>query len=114
MKQAAIAALFVVLSLAFAAFAAHAASARLTTQQIRYWDAIAQCETGGNWQMHGSLFSGGVGFANSTWSWWASELGLSGRYPTADRAPRLVQMQVAEMGYERHNGGWGCARVVSR
>lgn len=110
MKKAAIAALVVVAALALTA----AAPARqaLTTQQIRYWDAIARCETGGNWQMSGSSFEGGVGFAVSTWRWWASELGLVGRYPHAYMAPRLVQMQVAQMGLERHRGYWGCASVV--
>jgi Transglycosylase-like domain len=32
------------------------------------WQKVAICETGGNWQMQGSSYSGGVGFANSTWA----------------------------------------------
>jgi len=31
------------------------------------WSKVAVCETGGNWQMTGSSFSGGLGFANSSW-----------------------------------------------
>lgn len=108
MKQALIA-LVVVVSLVLVA----AASARtLTPQQVKYWTAIAACETGGNWAMSGSTYEGGVGFYVGTWRWWASELGLLGRYPHAYMAPRLVQMQVAQMGLERHNGYWGCAAVV--
>jgi hypothetical protein len=106
--KAALATLVLVLVLVPSALARQS----LTTQQIRYWDAIARCETGGNWRMSGSSFEGGVGFAVSTWRWWASELGLAGRYPHAYMAPRLVQMQVAQMGLERHRGYWGCAAVV--
>jgi len=41
------------------------------------WDRVAVCETGGyqgappgvaNWSMKGSTYSGGLGFANTTWS----------------------------------------------
>ena len=64
--------------------------------------------------MHGSVYSGGVGFANTTWTWWASELGLAHRYPFADWAPRLVQIRVATLGYRRHNGFWGCFSVIGR
>lgn len=107
--KAAIALIVVVFALSCTSVV-HARS--LTAQQIRYWDAIARCETGGNWRMSGSSFEGGVGFAVTTWRWWASELGLVGRYPHAYMAPRLVQMQVAQMGYDRHRGYWGCASVV--
>ena len=94
---------------ALALFVTVRAASALTPSVIRYWDAIADCETGGNWRMHGSVYSGGVGFANSTWSWWARELGLVARYPTADQAPRLVQIQVADYGRRVHRGYWGCA-----
>jgi resuscitation-promoting factor RpfA len=91
------------------AFAVKAA-AKLPVDRLAFWDRIAQCETGGNWRMHGPVYSGGVGFYNGTWSWWARELGLARRYPFADWAPRLVQIRVAEYGYTRHNGFWGCDR----
>lgn len=32
------------------------------------WERVARCETGGNWRAKGSRFSGGVGFANTTWN----------------------------------------------
>jgi hypothetical protein len=86
------------------------AHAKLPPATVAFWDRIARCETGSDWQMSGSRYSGGVGFANSTWAWWARELGLIVRYPTADRAPRLVQMRVAEYGLVHYRGYWGCNR----
>ena len=55
--------------------------------------------------MHGSTYSGGVGFYNSTWTAWAGELGFTYRY--ADQAPRRVQIVVADYGYRVHRGYWG-------
>jgi hypothetical protein len=57
------------------------------------WDAIAQCESGGNWQINtGNGYYGGLQFSRSTW------LGYGGgQYaPTADRASRSQQIAVAE------------------
>jgi hypothetical protein len=71
------------------------------------WDGIAQCETGGNWGMQGSSYSGGLGFANSTWS------GFGGREfaPNAGMASREEQIHVAERVYARYGlSGWGCRR----
>lgn len=71
------------------------------------WDAIARCETGGNWHMQGSRFSGGVGFANTTWT------GFGGREfaPNAGQATREEQIVVAERVYARYGlSGWGCKR----
>jgi Transglycosylase-like domain len=87
---------------------ARAATAKLTPERLAFWDRVARCETGGNWQMRGSTYSGGLGFYNGTWSWWARELGVVSRYPTANLAPRLVQIRVAEYGYRVHRGYWGC------
>jgi hypothetical protein len=73
------------------------------------WDRIAQCETGGDWSMQGSRYSGGVGFANSTWN------AFGGREfaPNAGLATREQQIVVAERvrdygGYT----GWGCAYTI--
>jgi hypothetical protein len=69
------------------------------------WDSIAQCETGGNWSMQGSSYSGGVGFANTTWN------GFGGREfaPNAGQATREQQIVVAERVYDRYGlSGWGC------
>ena len=71
------------------------------------WDGIARCETGGNWSMQGPTYSGGVGFANSTW------VGFGGREfaPNAGMATREQQIVVAERVYARYGlSGWGCRR----
>ena len=71
------------------------------------WDGVAGCETGGNWHMRGSTFSGGLGFANSTWS------SFGGREfaPNAGMASREQQIVVAERVYARYGlSGWGCRR----
>jgi len=31
------------------------------------WQKVAVCETGGNWQMRGSVYSGGIGIKNTVW-----------------------------------------------
>lgn len=69
------------------------------------WDAIARCETGGDWSMTGPRFSGGLGFANTTWN------GFGGREfaDLAGHATREQQIIVAERVYARYGlSGWGC------
>lgn len=90
------------------------AQAKLTPQTLAFWDRIAQCETGGNWQMRGSRYEGGVGFAVSTWQLWAGQIRIGkitilDRFPHAYLAPRHVQVWVAEWGHRR-GGYWGCDR----
>jgi membrane protein involved in colicin uptake len=94
---------------AAAAEAARAAQAAVALQPRTgvNWDAIARCETGGNWRMQGSRFSGGLGFANTTWT------GFGGREfaPNAGMASREQQIVVAERVYDRYGlSGWGCRR----
>lgn len=87
--------------------AAAASAAKLARRTGVDWDSIAQCETGGNWQMRGSSYSGGVGFANTTWS------GFGGREfaSNAGMASREEQIVVAERVYARYGlSGWGCRR----
>lgn len=74
---------------------------------LRFWDGVARCEEGGNWRFKGSVYSGALGFANSTWSLWAGDLGLTRWYPNAGDAPRLVQIWVADWGYRVKRGYWG-------
>lgn len=71
------------------------------------WNSIAQCETGGNWQMSGPIYSGGLGFANTTWSGY----GGSQYAANAGSASKYEQMLVAENVYAKHGlSGWGCRR----
>lgn len=81
-----------------------------------YWDRMAMCETGGNWAMTGSRYSGGVGFANTTWA------AYGGREfaPNAGQATRdqqiVVANRVATQGYGNvaavGYSAWGCTSHV--
>lgn len=74
------------------------------------WDAIAACETQGNWKMQGSSFSGGVGFSNAAWD----SFGGRDFAPNAGQATREQQIVVAERIRARVGlGAWGCARKLA-
>lgn len=66
------------------------------------WEALAQCEAGGNWAINtGNGFYGGVQFDQNTWE---RNGGL--RYaPRADLATREEQIAIAEVTRARQ--GWG-------
>lgn len=88
------AAALVVGGAAVASFAAPANAASEST-----WDALAQCESGGNWGINtGNGFSGGLQFTPSTWA----AFGGSGSPTTASKAE---QIRVAENVLAGQ--GWG-------
>jgi hypothetical protein len=68
------------------------------------WDDTARCETGGDWSMQGSSYSGGLGFANSTWDAYGGQEFA----PNAGMASREQQIQVAERIQSTPGGcnGW--------
>ncbi|HEU5427855.1 MAG TPA: transglycosylase family protein [Actinocrinis sp.] len=69
----------------FAAGAAHASSVN--------WDAVAQCESGGNWAINtGNGFYGGLQFTESTWLSYGG--GAYAHY--ANQASRTEQIAIAE------------------
>jgi hypothetical protein len=83
-----------------------AAQAAEKASRDSVWDRIAACETQGNWSMSGPSFSGGVGFANSTWS----SFGGNEFAPNAGQATREQQIIVAERVRARVGmGACGCA-----
>ena len=54
------------------------------------WDAVAQCESGGNWSTNtGNGFSGGLQFTPSTWA-------AFGGQGNPENASKAEQIQVAE------------------
>jgi resuscitation-promoting factor RpfA len=57
------------------------------------WDAIAQCESSGNWHINtGNGFYGGLQFTKGTWIGYGG-----GKYAsTADKATRGEQITIAE------------------
>ncbi|MET7288557.1 transglycosylase family protein [Streptomyces sp. NPDC005573] len=57
------------------------------------WDAVAQCESGGNWAINtGNGYYGGLQFSASTWA----AYGGTQYAATADKATRTQQITVAE------------------
>ncbi|MDI9886911.1 transglycosylase family protein [Streptomyces sp. HNM0645] len=57
------------------------------------WDAVAQCESGGNWSINtGNGYYGGLQFSASTWA----AYGGTAFAPTADKASKAQQIQIAE------------------
>lgn len=66
------------------------------------WDALAHCETGGNWATDSVPgFAGGLGFANGTWS----SMGGTEFAGSAADATREQQIEVAQRVLE--SAGWG-------
>jgi nucleoid-associated protein YgaU len=79
--------------LALSATAANAATPTST------WDALAQCESGGNWSINtGNGFSGGLQFTPSTWA-------AYGGTGSPENASREQQIAVAER--VQASQGWG-------
>jgi hypothetical protein len=57
------------------------------------WDAVAQCESGGNWSTNtGNGFYGGLQFSRSTWKAYGGGAYAS----TANKASRAEQIRIAE------------------
>ena len=57
------------------------------------WDAIAKCESGGNWKINtGNGYYGGLQFSRSTWK----AYGGTKFAPTANKATKAEQIKIAE------------------
>lgn len=70
------------------------------------WDRVAQCESGGNWQINtGNNYHGGLQFSQETWR----SHGGKGR---AEDASKDAQIAVAERVLA--DQGWGAWPVCSR
>ncbi|MGW5109179.1 transglycosylase family protein [Nocardia sp. NPDC004123] len=66
------------------------------------WDALAKCESGGNWAINtGNGFFGGIQFDQNTWE----RQGGTRYAPRADLATREEQIAIAEVTRARQ--GWG-------
>lgn len=62
------------------------------------WDAIAQCESGGNWSIHtGNGYAGGLQFSRSTWKAYGGKKYAS----SAHQASRSQQIAVAKRVLKR-------------
>ncbi|MEW2416912.1 transglycosylase family protein [Streptomyces sp. NPDC046866] len=88
------------------AFSAHAAD-HVSKPKVN-WDAIARCESGGNWRANtGNGHYGGLQFTQSSW-----KAAGGARYaPRADRATRSEQIATAQrLAAMQGMGAWSCAR----
>jgi nucleoid-associated protein YgaU len=86
-----------VAGLALSATAATAATP--TAASTSTWDALAQCESGGNWSINtGNGYSGGLQFSQSTWA-------AHGGTGSAASASREQQIAVAQN--VQASQGWG-------
>lgn len=75
------------------------------------WNALAQCETGGDWHMHGSYYSTGLGMMNAAIRENASP--ESAARQLSGSAPRSEIVATAEQIAARHGiRSWGCWRVA--
>ncbi|MFE7469177.1 transglycosylase family protein [Streptomyces sp. NPDC057499] len=74
---------------------------------VATWDAVAQCESGGNWSINtGNGYYGGLQFSQSSWAA-AGGLQYAAR---ADLATKAQQIAAAERLLDMQGpGAWGCA-----
>ncbi|MBT2523673.1 transglycosylase family protein [Arthrobacter sp. ISL-28] len=86
-------------SMAGLALSATAANAAVPAASGSTWDALAQCESGGNWAINtGNGFSGGLQFTPQTWA-------AFGGTGSPENASRAQQIAVAEK--VQATQGWG-------
>ena len=87
-----------------------------------FWEAIASCETGNNWQNDGE-YAGGLGIYVGTWIKWGGQEFA----PTPDLATQgqqiIVANRISTQGWLKPNNrfvapvgfsGWGCLKTVGR
>ena len=76
------------------------------------WDAVAQCESGGNWAINtGNGYYGGLQFSQSTWA----AFGGTEYAPRADLATKAQQIAVAERTLDAQGpGAWpSCGKALN-
>ncbi|MGW0856259.1 transglycosylase family protein [Streptomyces sp. NPDC002690] len=74
---------------------------------VATWDAVAQCESGGNWSINtGNGYYGGLQFSQSSWA----AAGGTKYAPRADLATKEQQIATAEVLLDLQGpGAWSCA-----
>ena len=82
----------------------------------QFYDALARCETGGNWQHSTRSYTGGLGIYRGTWQRWSDSSSAKGKTPAQ-------QVKVADaIAFKSHINpdgtkvwrvgpwGWGCVK----
>lgn len=88
-----------VAALALAGGAMAMSTAPASAASTDTWDALAQCESGGNWSINtGNGYKGGLQFSSSTWK-------AYGGTGSANNASKAEQIRVAEK--VKAGQGWG-------
>jgi resuscitation-promoting factor RpfA len=83
------------------------ATSAASAASVSTWDAVAQCESSGNWSINtGNGYYGGLQFSNSSWA----AAGGTKYAARADLATKDQQIAVAEtlLGLQGP-GAWSCA-----
>ncbi|WP_069816186.1 LysM peptidoglycan-binding domain-containing protein [Streptomyces sp. TP-A0874] len=85
------------------------AGSSASAASVDTWDAVAQCESSGNWKINtGNGYYGGLQFAQSSWV----AAGGTRYAPRADLATKDQQISVAERLLEMQGpGAWSCAQA---
>ncbi|GAA2445545.1 transglycosylase family protein [Streptomyces mauvecolor] len=83
------------------------AAGNASAASVQTWDAVAQCESGGNWSINtGNGYYGGLQFSQSSWA----AAGGTQYAPRADLATKGQQIATAEKLLAIQGpGAWGCA-----
>uniref|UniRef100_A0AAU2V8R6 LysM peptidoglycan-binding domain-containing protein n=1 Tax=Streptomyces sp. NBC_00003 TaxID=2903608 RepID=A0AAU2V8R6_9ACTN len=83
------------------------AAGNASAASVQTWDAVAQCESGGNWSINtGNGYYGGLQFSQSSWA----AAGGTQYAARADLATKGQQIATAEKLLAMQGpGAWGCA-----
>jgi hypothetical protein len=86
----------------------------------RYWEAIARCETGGDWK-NGGRYAGGLGIFIQSWEAWGGRQFAPTPDAAAPHEQIIVANRISTQGWMRPDnkfvrpvgfGGWGCVKKV--
>ncbi len=80
-----------------------------------FYDALAQCETGGNWNHSTKSYTGGLGIYRGTWRWFSTSRSATGK--TARQQVEIAD-RIAFKGHHENGTfrkpvgvfGWGCVK----
>lgn len=80
-----------------------------------YYDLLATCETGHNWQHSTRTYTGGLGIARGTWRRWSNSSSAKGKTPEyqvaiADKIAFLGHNERGEFVFPVGPYGWGCVK----
>jgi hypothetical protein len=87
-----------------------------------FWQSMARCETGNNWQ-NGGEYAGGLGIYVGTWGQWGGREFAPAPDQATPAQQIIVANRVSTQGWMRPDGrferpvgfsGWGCLKTVGR